>query len=90
MNNLPALFWVLIALVVEVQRDFCIQSNAKIVVHYTFLYVTVTVKYKADTLTQQGRMFQHPSHTLISKMKSSILLVSCLKQVFWIGEIKMF
>lgn len=37
----PALFWMLIPLVVEVQRDFGVQSDAKVVIHHTLLGVAV-------------------------------------------------
>lgn len=44
MKNPPALLWVLITFVVEIQRNLCIQSNSKVIIHDTLLCVTFTVK----------------------------------------------
>ena len=38
---IPALLWMFVPLVVEVQRDFSIESNTKVVVHDTLLSVAV-------------------------------------------------
>lgn len=37
----PALLWMLITFVVEVQRDFGIQADSKIIIHHTFLCVEI-------------------------------------------------
>jgi len=48
---LPALFWVLISLVVELQRYFGIQPDAKIVIHHTlFCALPVEQRDKQDEL----------------------------------------
>lgn len=39
--SVPALLWMFVSLVVEVQRDFSVQSDSKVVVHDTFLSVAV-------------------------------------------------
>lgn len=43
-HHLPALLWVLITLVVEVQGDLRIQANAKIIVHDALLCVILSAK----------------------------------------------
>lgn len=52
--NLPAFLWVLITFVVEVQRNLCIQSNSKVIIHDTLLCVTFTAKQKNKTSTPKS------------------------------------
>lgn len=38
----PAFLWMLLSLVVELQRDLGIQADAKVIVHDTFLHVALS------------------------------------------------
>jgi len=41
MFEVPALLWMLVTFVVEVQRDFGIQTDSEIIIHHTFLRVQI-------------------------------------------------
>lgn len=58
-DYLPAFLWVLITLVVEVQRYLRIQTNAKIVVHDTLLCVVLSAKVSLKAHNSSADKFLH-------------------------------
>ena len=84
----PALLWMFISLVIEVQRDFSIQSDSKVVVHDTLFSIAVPESHTqtcTHTYTNPLNLLINWSYVMFNDVRSQTDLHVVRVTAEWVG-----